>query len=90
MELCGVKHGMARFSLMYVWSWFQTFSVWGQLWKIWNGVSPSELQMSKETMILFQIYIIFWVTQHVEEYKSFSNQCLIVNNVLQGNVENWV
>ena len=90
MELCGVKNGMARFSLMYVWSWFQTFSVWGQLWKIWNGVSSSELQMSKETMILFQIYIIFWVTQHVEEYKFFSNQCLIVNNVLQGSVENWV
>ena len=54
------------------------------------GVSSSELQMSKETMILFQIYIIFWVTQHVEEYKFFSNQCLIVNNVLQGSVENWV
>ena len=61
MASCGAKNGMTRFPLVYVWSWFQRFCVWVQSWKIWNGVSSSELQneqRDRDTKTLFNS--LYW------------------------------
>ena len=84
----------SKASLVYVLSWFQRFCLWVQSWKIWNGVSSSELQnkqrdrntISNLSNILLKNKILcncsYWNT-----LKFFSNQCLTAKNVFQNNAE---
>ena len=84
----------SKASLVYVLSWFQRFCLWVQSWKIWNGVSSSELQnkqrdrntISNLSNILLKIKILcncsYWNT-----LKFFFNQCLTAKNVFQNNAE---